>query len=712
MFDKPKNNKFILTVLCVILLFSVFTLFSEGITARADEYTGICYEPTNNGYVYNSAPQTVGENESVMIEFDILSFEAKAGFAWIGFCASDARNDYYWHDACKKYLFYLGNTNSKVLLIDYNSTGTEVLQGCAYNAELGETNPARRKFSGDEIEGNVTFDKIFKPWQTVRAVFSPSERTYEVFTKSITGKTFRKVQSVSGVDLPAVNAYYALHFCGACKLTVANYTIKCGEDVLSFSVSDTNDDRVTVTENVKVIKDSVSENYAGILNASGIGYEYSYLSKDTGSDNVIMEFDLLNIVNSDYIGFFAGASNAEQDKSADAQYFCRFNKDGTFEGGNGFEYGMLYYSFDDGKSYRVIFDVSGQKFVLQSKLLTESNLNFVTDFTFGLNAQVSDVTATCCGIQVSSAPLKNSSVIIDNLLIADGDLTDCYYNDFNNAEYGDIDYSAGYGGERFGKNTDFGIYKEPCYNVTFLDRDGTVLSVRRVCKYNYATFDYVNETEGYEFNGWSESAENVSADITLLPVFVKKQVSVKVLLEGSKNGTIINEQTDFGEWVTLTAPEYYDALFCGWYKEDELISEESEYYAEVKEDLILTARYIKAYNLICVNVATGAVNTQKIGVGNNVTVVAQEVANHVFKSFGFGTEIDYSSDAEKPAVITFLMPDKEITVYAEYERSDIENKVSVPKDKRGEITFYIFITAYVVCVAVLVVSFVVRRKSK
>lgn len=80
------------------------------------------------------------------------------------------------------------------------------------------------------------------------------------------------------------------------------------------------------------------------------------------------------------------------------------------------------------------------------------------------------------------------------------------------------------------------------YTVTFLDKDGKVISTQKVKEGKSATAPNAPKVEGYEFAGWSKGFTNVKGNITVQATYKK----------------IAEQPTDNGKWIQNSTGWWYD----------------------------------------------------------------------------------------------------------------------------------------------------------
>ena len=113
--------------------------------------------------------------------------------------------------------------------------------------------------------------------------------------------------------------------------------------------------------------------------------------------------------------------------------------------------------------------------------------------------------------------------------------------------------------------------------------------------------------EGYEFVNWTENDVELSTettfefvptkDTTIVGNFQKKTYMVNVLVEGF--GTVSGDGSyQFGDEATLIANPDEHNKFIGWFKNDELLSNNTEYKFVVNNNTDIVAKFEKiVYNV-------------------------------------------------------------------------------------------------------------------
>ena len=136
------------------------------------------------------------------------------------------------------------------------------------------------------------------------------------------------------------------------------------------------------------------------------------------------------------------------------------------------------------------------------------------------------------------------------------------------------------------------------YTVTFINYDGTELYVDRVS--NGGTAHYVGSTPYrpadehyiYIFDSWNKDLKNVHSDMTVSPIFTKKERDYLVVFKDS-DGTVLQESTTkyntavkyLGPTPTKEPDEKYEYIFSGWDRDIEHIVSDLETYPVFEKTL-------------------------------------------------------------------------------------------------------------------------------
>ena len=126
----------------------------------------------------------------------------------------------------------------------------------------------------------------------------------------------------------------------------------------------------------------------------------------------------------------------------------------------------------------------------------------------------------------------------------------------------------------------------PTYTVTYCDESGRVFNKETVKKGQKAPVQVIPNRLGYKFIGWalsSGSLENVTENITAIPLFEVKETLYNVSAEGGTlhNGEVSDEFL-FDECVIVSVDESKipeGKVFTGWAKENGTVVSYSETYS-------------------------------------------------------------------------------------------------------------------------------------
>ena len=108
------------------------------------------------------------------------------------------------------------------------------------------------------------------------------------------------------------------------------------------------------------------------------------------------------------------------------------------------------------------------------------------------------------------------------------------------------------------------------YTVTFLDKDGQLLTAVSVGEGKTATAPTPPAYEGYAFVGWSESIQNIQGDLTVTPVYDKVIPPAVAAFMSAVNGISAIRKEDFtARLMALQKAESAYLLVADREKEDE-----------------------------------------------------------------------------------------------------------------------------------------------
>ena len=162
--------------------------------------------------------------------------------------------------------------------------------------------------------------------------------------------------------------------------------------------------------------------------------------------------------------------------------------------------------------------------------------------------------------------------------------------------------------ENINSDTDITAIYKKLYTVRFLDWDGHVLSSQSVAEGNSATPPSDPSRNGYVFKGWNGTYTNISSNVDITAIY-KKLYTVQFL---NWNGDVLkSENVEEGKSATAPSdPSRTGYTFTGWDKS----------FSNVKSDLTITAQYtIKEYTVIFVDYNGTALKTQTVAHGSSAT---------------------------------------------------------------------------------------------
>lgn len=140
--------------------------------------------------------------------------------------------------------------------------------------------------------------------------------------------------------------------------------------------------------------------------------------------------------------------------------------------------------------------------------------------------------------------------------------------------------------------------------VTFCNYDGTVISTVNVEQGGSAEAPAMQERDGYLFNGWDKSIDNVTEDITVSAQYVRvyliefvdyngMYISSKLVFDEHFDGTINEDYISIDGTLTVPAdPTRNGYVFIGWTDENGYTLE-----AAINSDKKFTAQYEVAYTV-------------------------------------------------------------------------------------------------------------------
>ncbi len=128
---------------------------------------------------------------------------------------------------------------------------------------------------------------------------------------------------------------------------------------------------------------------------------------------------------------------------------------------------------------------------------------------------------------------------------------------------------------------------EVTYTVTFVDGQGNTLKSETVKEGEAATAPADPTREGYTFDGWDKSFDNITADTTVTAKWKKNEVTYTVTFVDGQGNTLKSETVKEGEAATAPAdPTREGYTFDGWDKSFDNITADTTVTAKWKENAV------------------------------------------------------------------------------------------------------------------------------
>ena len=166
------------------------------------------------------------------------------------------------------------------------------------------------------------------------------------------------------------------------------------------------------------------------------------------------------------------------------------------------------------------------------------------------------------------------------------------------------------------------------YTVTFKDHDGTVLKTETVEEGKAATAPADPTREGYTFEGWDKTFDNVTADMEVTATYkavetkpTDPQVTTYTVTFKDYDGKVLKTQkVESGKSATAPAnPTRTHYTFTGWDKA----------FNKITADLVVTATYkINEYTVTFKDYDGTVLKTQKVESGKAATAPADPTRTH------------------------------------------------------------------------------------
>lgn len=202
------------------------------------------------------------------------------------------------------------------------------------------------------------------------------------------------------------------------------------------------------------------------------------------------------------------------------------------------------------------------------------------------------------------------------------------------------------------------------YKVVFKNYNGTILSEQTVESGNSAQAPTSPERNGYVFNGWSGSYENITADTELVATFVPDPNATKytVTFKDYDGTTISSVQVVEGSTAELpVAPTKENATFLGW----------KGNYSEVSKNEEVVAVYSDEANVFKITSTNGKV-------GQTVKVTLSLEGN--VSLCAFSLSLDY--DAQKLKLVNY---NNELSAYSPMVNPEKDANGKISADNGGKI---------------------------
>lgn len=163
----------------------------------------------------------------------------------------------------------------------------------------------------------------------------------------------------------------------------------------------------------------------------------------------------------------------------------------------------------------------------------------------------------------------------------------------------------------------------PVHTVTYTDYDGSEIAHKYVLDGEDAAIPDApvrqsDEQYDYEFAGWSQSAENVTSDMTIVAEYKQALRKYKVTLIDARTFKVISSADyEYGGKIELpSTPNTADYRFDGWY-EDEQFTILFDPDMLITADITLYAKYVKIENpdyLLIIGIVAAVVFLAILGV--------------------------------------------------------------------------------------------------
>ena len=170
------------------------------------------------------------------------------------------------------------------------------------------------------------------------------------------------------------------------------------------------------------------------------------------------------------------------------------------------------------------------------------------------------------------------------------------------------------------------LYQEVnVYTVTFVGKDGEILKTEQLEEGSFATAPAAPTYTGFEFIGWDNAYNSITADLTVKAVY--KQVNIYTVTFIGKNGETLKEE-QVNEGLAATAPavvDYEGYRFDSW----------DVAFTNVTSNLTVKAQYVKLWTVTYLDNAGEVWKVEMYDEGTipTLSAVAPSVSGFIFKEW-------------------------------------------------------------------------------
>ena len=226
------------------------------------------------------------------------------------------------------------------------------------------------------------------------------------------------------------------------------------------------------------------------------------------------------------------------------------------------------------------------------------------------------------------------------------------------------------------------------YEITFLDDDGTELAKVSTPYGSMPVYPHNTPTKeptaqySFTFAGWSPALKAVEGTATYTATYTNSINSYKITFKNADGRTITSTTVEYGKKPvyngnTPTKPsDEYAYTFTGWKDRSGRTYAPGDALADVTGEEVYTAQFSgrKLYNITVEDAEYGSISLEtdtKVPVGDYVTLYVCPASYCLYvpnslKVVSGGVEQEYSLVGERNDTFTFLMPDGDVTISAEF----------------------------------------------